>query len=126
MQTTKTSWNYLDDMARASIEELMDGDPELISDLVNTLIASSPDLLKEIEVGIKTGNATQIREAAHALKSSNAQLGALSFSELCAEMEKRGRSGEISDIETLYEKIMEEFERVASALESWKEHLTSQ
>lgn len=125
MQTTGISWNYLDSNARATIEELMDGDAELISDLVDTLIDSSPDLLRELEDGIQSGNARQIREAAHALKSSNAQLGAIGFSQMCAEMELKGKTEDIVDAESLYARIIEEFERVESALVSWKEHLTS-
>ncbi|MEZ4825707.1 MAG: Hpt domain-containing protein [Bacteroidia bacterium] len=125
MQTKEISWNYLDASARSVIEELMDGDAEMIIDLVDALILSSPDLLRDMEKGIHEGDGRQVREAAHALKSSNAQLGALALSSLCAEMEKKGREGDITGAEELYTKIMEEFDRVESALGSWKSHLTS-
>ncbi|MEZ4774989.1 MAG: Hpt domain-containing protein [Bacteroidia bacterium] len=125
MLTTQISWNYLDSTARATIEDLMDGDAEMIADLVDTLILSSPELLKEIENGLQIGNAKQVREAAHALKSSNAQLGALGFSEMCAEMELKGKMEDMANADLLYTKILEEFEKVESALISWKEHLIS-
>ena len=78
-----TAYTYLDAEALDMIIDLMDGDTEMIIDLVDTLLESAPEDMTRLEEGLEALDAHEVREAAHALKSANAQLGALQFSELC-------------------------------------------
>lgn len=124
MHTTQsTSWEYLDQDSLEIIVDLMEGDAEMIIDLIDTLMDSSPELLDEIREGIHSSDSSRIREASHALKSSNAQLGALIFSGLCAEMEQMGKTNDLVNAENLYTKIIAEYEKVDLALQSWKDRV---
>lgn len=114
---------YLDEEAREMIVDLMEGDQEMIIDLIDTLNDSNPTLLEQLVLGVSAQDAVQIREAAHALKSSNAQLGALNFSGLCQQMEEVGKRSQLGDASYLLELIKEEYQKVSVALESWKSSL---
>ncbi|MEM6344575.1 MAG: Hpt domain-containing protein [Bacteroidota bacterium] len=114
------TYEYLDSDSLEMIFDLMDGDAEMIIDLVDTLTETTPDLLEELDAGVKSQNPSQIREAAHALKSSNAQLGALDFSELCRQMEEKGKREELEETDKLLDLIYKEFKKVEQALNSWK------
>ena len=118
--TASVTHEYLDQEAREVLTDLMDGDAEMIIDLVDTLIDTTPELLEELVLGVNNGDASQVRNSAHALKSSNAQLGALSFAELCQEMENKGKSEDLAEADQLLNQIKQEYEKVTSALESWK------
>ncbi|MEL6594162.1 MAG: Hpt domain-containing protein [Bacteroidota bacterium] len=118
--TEVLTYEYLDQDAREMIVDLMDGDAEMIIDLVDTLAETTPELLSELKAGVNSQDAVQIREAAHALKSSNAQLGALNLSELCRRMEEMGKREELEETATLLTMIFQEFQKVEQALNSWK------
>ena len=117
------SYAYLDADTLDVIVDLMDGDTELIIDLVDTLTETTPELLDELVEGVKQSDPEKIRESAHSLKSSNAQLGAFTFADLCLQMENLGKTDELENADRVLELIQEEFERVNQALESWKQRI---
>ncbi len=114
---------YLDYSVREEIVDLMDGDKGMIIDLIESLIESSPALLKELAEGISTGNGEKVKHAAHALKSSNAQLGAKYFAQLCLQMENLGKRNDFSRVGEVYDEMKEEFDKVSTALNAWKKDL---
>ena len=119
-----TNYEYLDAEMRVQLIDLMDGESEMIIDLIETLTESTPELMEALESSLKDQNADGIREAAHALKSSHAQLGARQFADLCQQMEELGKSGSLQTAEALYRQILKEHEQVKVALESWKNALS--
>ncbi|MEM6805618.1 MAG: Hpt domain-containing protein, partial [Bacteroidota bacterium] len=114
---------YLHKDSLEMLVDLMDGDVEMIVDLVDTLIDTTPDLLDDLQTGVASKNANQIRNAAHALKSSNKQLGAYDFADMCETMESKGRANDTADLDILLDKILQEFEKVKEALGGWKNSL---
>jgi len=114
---------YLDYSVREEIVDLMDGDKEMIIDLIESLMESSPALLEELAEGISTGNGEQVKNAAHALKSSNAQLGAKNFAQLCLQMENLGKGNDLSRVGEVYDAMKKEFDKVNMALNAWKKDL---
>lgn len=114
---------YLNKDTLDLLVDLMDGDSEMIIDLVDTLIDTTPQLLDDLKEGVSHKDAQKIRNSAHALKSSNAQLGAEEFANLCEKMESKGREEDIQDLDALLDKILDEFKLVTHALGSWKESL---
>jgi HPt (histidine-containing phosphotransfer) domain-containing protein len=68
-------------------------------------------------------DAAGVREAAHGLKSSSAQIGARSLAELAKELEALGRANELQAATSLVERAFAEFERVHRAIElDWRIH----
>jgi len=111
---------YLNSDTLELLTDLMDGDSEMLIDLVDTLIDTTPQLLDDLKAGVATKDPQKIRNSAHALKSSNAQLGAEAFASMCEEMESKGRAEDTTDLDILYNKIISEFDVVCEALGAWK------
>ena len=63
-----------------------------------------------------TANATLMRESAHALKSSSANVGANVLADLCRRLEIMGRENDLSEALTIHELFEREYERVVAAL----------
>lgn len=120
---TDIGLEYLDSSTREDILDLMDGDSEMVIDLIESLMESSPELMAELQEGLASGDSQKVKSAAHTLKSSNAQLGALNFAELCLEMEIIGKSSDLSNAGSVYESIQREYSKVEQALNSWKSDL---
>ncbi|MEL6256465.1 MAG: Hpt domain-containing protein [Bacteroidota bacterium] len=115
--------SYLNNNTLDLLFDLMDGDSEMIVDLVDTLIETTPELLDDLKVGVISKDPQKIRDSAHALKSSNAQLGAESFALLCEQMESKGREEDSEGLDQLLDRILSEFDKVRAALGSWKNSL---
>ena len=107
--------SYLNNDTLDLLFDLMDGDSEMIVDLVDTLIETTPELLDDLKSGVGSRDSQKIRDSAHALKSSNAQLGAESFAKLCEEMESKGREDSTEGLDQLLDMILAEFEKVRAA-----------
>ena len=120
-----TSFEYLDAGMRTQLVELMDGDAEMIIDLIDTLVESTPELMEALATHLNAGQPDGFREAAHALKGSHLQLGATDFAARCQELENLGRAGDLSGADPLYAQLLLEHEKVVMALESWKENLAT-
>lgn len=83
----KPAEKTLDLKALQNIKDLMSQDRSLTEVLIEDLEQSGPALLHEIREGINELNRDRVSEAAHALKSSAATLGAKNVSELCQKLE---------------------------------------
>ena len=72
--------------------------------------------LAEAREAIELGAAERVRKVAHGLKSSSANLGALSLSELCKELEYKASTGVLDKALDLLGQIEDEYARVRMAL----------
>ncbi len=57
-----------------------------------------------------------MREAAHSLKSSSANLGAARLAMLCRDLEAMGRNADIEEGSVKFKELQSEFELVCKAL----------
>ncbi|MDQ2098586.1 MAG: response regulator [Tychonema bourrellyi B0820] len=69
-----------------------DDDPNFLGDLINIYLSDAPQHLKIMKEAIFLGDADSLKLASHTLKSSSANLGALSFSDVCQELESISRA----------------------------------
>lgn len=83
----KPSEKNLDLKALESLKDLISQDRSLTEVLIEDLEQSGPALLHQMREGIDGKNLEMISEAAHALKSSAATLGASNVAELCQKLE---------------------------------------
>ena len=84
--------------------------------ILNDYLEDTAQLLQGIQVAILAGDSEAIRQSAHALRSSSANLGATALSQLCKELEAIGRAGTTDGASALLEKIEQEYETVKVAL----------
>ncbi len=97
--------------------EMGDENTEMRQEIMHLFLESVPPLLDEIAQGVVARDGTMIYRAAHTLKSSSAQMGAMTLSALCVELEGCGRSGSFEACERLAAHVREEYGQVQAALE---------
>jgi CheY-like chemotaxis protein len=81
-----------------ALDKLLDtigGDREALGELVDSFLEEGPDLIDRMRAAAAAGDADALRQAAHTMKSSAADFGAMALSRLCAAMEALARSGSI-------------------------------
>jgi len=109
----------LDQNVIASLRELGgQDDPDLFAELVNLFLADTPERLRSLSEAMERHDPTALERAAHALKSSSANLGALELSGLFRDIEAAGREKDLRRAGPLVARTQPEFERVEAALRS--------
>ena len=84
------------------IAELYDVMGSDFIELLETFLATSPALMEELGTGQRNGNLQMVLAAAHSLKSSSANLGAMHFSNLAKTLEFAAREGDLQLISDNY------------------------
>ncbi|MBK6942817.1 MAG: Hpt domain-containing protein [Planctomycetes bacterium] len=96
-----------------SLKSLCDpGDLSLFHDLIDTYLADSPTRLEAVEAALATNDAGAMERAAHGLRSSSANMGALGLASLCKQLETLGRGGQIDGAAELVARARSEFDRI--------------
>lgn len=95
-----------------------DDDPDLIADLVQLFLEDSNERMGSITTSMTDGDVQNVGAAAHALKSSGANIGALEFSKACADLEGCARAVEagVTDLQPIVERTQRLYEEVIAAL----------
>ena len=89
----------------------------LIARLTGAFLASAPPLFKQLKLATARGDMAAARHAAHTLKSSNANVGALVVSRLFAQIEADAHRSEATAAAEHLAQAEHEFERVIAALQ---------
>ncbi len=107
----------IDQRALDNIRALqMEGLPDMLTQIIQIYLSEAPVLLERLAEGISADDAPGVRGAAHSLKSSSANLGALQISDFCKTLENRGREGSLAGAQPLLTQIKAEFVRVEETL----------
>jgi TMAO reductase system sensor TorS len=73
----------------------------LVQKVIDAYLADTPPRVAQLRAAVDAGDADTVRRAAHALKSSSANVGAEQLSALCREIESLGRSGSVEAAKAL-------------------------
>jgi HPt (histidine-containing phosphotransfer) domain-containing protein len=84
--------------------------------LIGIFLEDAPKLLVELQQEADKGDADGIRRAAHTLKSNSATFGAMKLSALCADLEKQGKAGTITNAKSMVIGIQQEFKLAQTEL----------
>lgn len=90
----------------------VDGDHELLAELIEIFLEDCPRRLHELEQAVKEGNAIGVRQSAHSLNGMVAGFNTRSAQGLANEMEGLGKAGDLSKTSDLFPKLLREFARV--------------
>jgi len=94
-----------------------DGGKGFLERVINLYLAGASQLVQEVISAAENGDAESFLRAAHTLKSSSANLGATSLSDICRKIEGKIRTGEpIAPGDPLLSKFEGEFRSVRDAL----------
>jgi HPt (histidine-containing phosphotransfer) domain-containing protein len=94
------------------------GAPGLLSRLTVAFLASAPPLFDQLKNAAARGDMPAARLAAHTLKSSNANIGALTVSKLFAQIEADARHSEVVSAASRLDEAEREFRRVIDAVKT--------
>jgi CheY-like chemotaxis protein len=81
---------------RAAFLERLDGDFELLDELVETFRTECPRLLSDTRNAVSLGDGPGVERAAHALKGSVSNFCAPAASEAARHLEQMGREGDLT------------------------------
>jgi HPt (histidine-containing phosphotransfer) domain-containing protein len=89
----------------------------LVHKVVAAYLADTSPRFAQLRAAVEAGDAEALRKAAHALKSSSANVGAEKLAALCKELEMIGRKGTVDGAKTLLEDVESGFPCVLAALQ---------
>lgn len=89
-----------------------------VDKIIAVYLEDAPRLIAQLEHATVDGNPIALRIAAHTLKSSSANVGAMTLSEAARDLEEGARAGTMKNPEVLVARIVTEFAQVRSALQS--------
>jgi signal transduction histidine kinase/CheY-like chemotaxis protein/HPt (histidine-containing phosphotransfer) domain-containing protein len=102
----------LDDLARQMGLE----NSEMIEELIRIYLDNSPQLIKDMDAALATGEAKNLMRAAHTLKSSSASLGVMRLSVLSKGIEQAARDGALAELGDALAQAKTEFAAASAAL----------
>jgi CheY-like chemotaxis protein len=105
------TWNEIEALG-------VDDGPNPLKELLEIYLRDAPARLEDIETAIRERNGERLDKAAHALKGSSGNLGAMRLAHLCQQLMVLGRSGALDDVGVLHQNVLREFETVRLAMES--------
>lgn len=89
----------------------------LLRQIITHYLEDAPQRLQDIQDAVTDGDAQALRQSAHTLRSSSANLGAMNLSHLCKELEMIGRAGTTTDAQEWIAQVEAEYEKVKVALQ---------
>lgn len=108
----------LDPEALARLTELdPKGENKLLERVLRAFQTSAARLMPQLEVARQAGDRATVRLVAHTLKSSSASIGALSLSQVCAQVEALIRAESAGDLEPLLLTMRNELDAALRAIE---------
>lgn len=90
---------------------------EFLAEIIGLFFQDAPARVGAIRSGVEAGEAEPVERAAHALKSSSANVGALPFAALCKEVESLARANQLDELAREIPRFVAMFEDVKQALE---------
>ena len=97
------------------------GRPDVLGRIIDLFYSDAPRLLGQLEVAAEASDAAALQLAAHTLKSSCANVGALGLSATCREIEQYARGNDVASALQHIRGIQQELDRVLAALAIEKE-----
>ena len=99
----------IDAAAFRNLIELTGGDLAFVDELVDTWVDEGARLVERLRTAAATGSTDELLRAAHSLKSSSLNVGALSLGERCRSLEADARDGGVPDARGRAEEIAAAF-----------------
>ncbi len=94
------------------------GKPDILKKTITLFCSDAPRLLESMQQAAAQGNASTLAMAAHRLKSSSANLGAVKLAAQCLQMEMLGCESRAEHAHPLLAEMQAEFQSVRLALET--------
>ena len=97
-----------------------DDDPGFFSELVDTFAESAAETLVKLDAAVKAADANMVREYAHNIKGSSANIGAAKMSSIAKAIENQARTGSLDGLEERVAELRALFPASRAALDSYR------
>lgn len=111
----RTAPEFTDLLGLREMEE--SAEPDIVTELITMFLEDAAAWLGALRQAVNYADAVAFERAAHSLKGSCASIGAQQLAACCADLERRGRTGQITGLEPLLAQLEAEFTHVRSELE---------
>jgi HPt (histidine-containing phosphotransfer) domain-containing protein len=94
------------------------GAPSVVGKVIGMYLKTAPELLTKLRTATVEKDSKAVQQAAHSLKSSSANLGAMAMAEMCRALEAAARAGGCPESCEDIEALETEFHQVKIELET--------
>ena len=98
------------------LRELASGDESLLQELIDLFLSSAPVSMAQMRHAAEDEDFTHLQRAAHTLKGSSGQMGAVRMQELCGIIESLADTGSLVGVDLLLTELSVAFERSVGEL----------
>jgi two-component system sensor histidine kinase/response regulator len=107
----------IDEAVLRRLAELGGDDPDgLLRKVIGAFLLDAPRRMRALGEALKQGDPRALHQAAHALKSAAANLGAHALAQTCGQLEELGRQGNLAAARELVDQLEGELGRASVAL----------
>ncbi|MFZ0389430.1 MAG: PAS domain S-box protein [Calditrichia bacterium] len=99
--------------------ERMEGDLDLLKELLDIFEETSADILESISLGIKEKDAQTVERGAHSLKGSVSNFSAGYVRDLAFQLEEMGRNNNLENAETVFARLKTELPEMIKTLQKF-------
>ena len=92
------------------------GDEELLKQIAEMFIEDASGYMKALRDALEKQDASEVRQIAHALKGSSANINASALQKVASEMETAGEKGNLDQADALFKKMEAEFVKLKGVL----------
>ncbi len=96
--------------------EQASGDQEVLKEIVDIHCQEYPKQLHEIQESIDKNDAATVKQVAHTIKGAVSNFGAKPAFEAALRLERIGKSGDLSEVESAFTALKTELERLEQEL----------
>ena len=89
------------------------GDIALLQDMARFYLEDSPQLLRDLEHHLKSGQAMAAKRSAHSLKGLSANFDRIELIEACADAERLAHAGQLDEARSILPNVQSQANRLA-------------
>lgn len=94
--------------------------PVFLVELIDVFLKDSPELIKEMRIGLAASDVERVQRAAHSLKSNSASFGANRLAGVSRDLEMLAKSGALEGAEPKLSKLEAAYAQLLPVLEELK------
>jgi HPt (histidine-containing phosphotransfer) domain-containing protein len=103
----------------AALRDLQgEGRHDILAEVIAVYLRDTPLRLAALHEAVARADAGALRGAAHYLKGSSSQIGAVQMAQLCADLEEQARSADLADAAQTLRRLEAAFGRVHAHLQA--------
>ena len=107
----------IDPIAISNLRALGGEDEDFLGEIIGIFLSDMPLRISELETGVATGETDKFMRAAHSIKGSAANLGALRLQDSAERLEKQARHTGPAGLASCVAEVKDEYNRARIELE---------